>query len=281
MPRKLQLECLEPRMMLSGDGVLLANDSYLTLSFASDGVQVAGQANALHSKFDAIASEPVWQEAILRAFQTWVVHTNADVGVVSDGGQPFGTPGATRGDSRFGDIRIGAIAMDPSIGAVSVPGNRVVGGTWCADVVFNTNFAFQSVNDIFEIALHEAGHVFGLDDSADPNSPLHGGTIPTAAEPTAEDITNLQTLFGTRVPDVYEANGGGGPHTDNNSFANATSLDVNQTVGSPPTLLYGDVTTAGDLDFYRITTPNNYLGPITFHVRSSGVSLLCAPSAGL
>lgn len=263
-------------MMLSGDGVLLANDAFLTLSFASDGVQVAGKANALHSKFDAVASEPVWQEAILRAFQTWAVETNADVGVVGDGGQAFGTPGATRGDARFGDIRVAAIAMDPTIGAVSVPVNRVVGGTWRADVVFNTNFAFQSVNDIFEIALHEAGHVFGLDDCTDPNSPLHGGTIPTATEPTTTDILNLQALYGTRVPDAYEVSGGGGggSHLDNNSFANANALDLNQTAWSPPTLLYGDITTAGDVDFYRITTPNNYLGPITFHVRSSGVSLL-------
>jgi hypothetical protein len=276
MPRKLQLECLEPRMMLSADGLLLANDAFLTLSIAGDGVQVANQSNTIHAKFDAIAPEAVWQEAILRAFQTWAVHTNADVGVVSDGGQPFGTPGATQGDARFGDIRIGAIAMDPSIGAVSVPVNRVVGGTWRADVMFNTNFAFQSVNDIFEIALHEAGHVFGLDDSTDPNSPLHGGAIPTATEPSTTDILNLQALYGTRAPDAYEVSGdgGGGSHLDNNSFTNANALELNRTAGSPPTLLYGDVTTAGDLDFYRITTPNNYLGPITFHLRSSGVSLL-------
>jgi hypothetical protein len=272
-PRALSIECLEPRMMLSGDGLLLANDAYLTLSFASDGVQVAGKANAIHNKFDAIAPDGMWQEAILRAFQTWAVLTNADVGVVSDGGQPFGTPGATRGDARFGDIRIAAIAMNPSIGAVSVPINRIVGGTWRADVVFNTNFAFQSVNDIFEIALHEAGHVFGLDDSSDPNSPLHGGTIPTATVPTATDTLNLQTLFGTRLPDGFEVSGGGSV-TDNNSFASATSLDLIHVAGSPPKLLYGDITTAGDLDFYRFDTPNNYFGPITFHVRTSGVSLL-------
>src|SRR5262249_32979398 len=117
--RRLQLEMLEPRLMLSGDSLLLANDAYLTLSFAADGVSIAGQCNSLAAKFNALAPEDIWREAILRAFQTWALRTNADIGVVSDGGQPFGTPGPARDDPRFGDIRVGAIAMDPTVGAVS------------------------------------------------------------------------------------------------------------------------------------------------------------------
>ena len=278
LPRKLQIENLEPRTLLAGNGLLLSNDAYLTLSFAADGVQVAGQSNALEAKFDAVAPISVWKEAILRAFQTWAIRTNADVGVVSDGGQPFGTAAPTRGDARFGDIRVGAIAMDPSIGAMAVPVNQVVGGSWHADVLFNTNFAFNSANDIFEIALHEAGHVFGLDDNNDPNSPLHSGTIPTATVPTAGDTANLQALFGTRLPDVNEASANGSPTTDNNSFSKATQLTVNQVnggvAGSAPSLSYGDITSANDTDFFRLVTPSGYSGPITLRVRSTGVSLL-------
>src|SRR5690348_6306045 len=96
--RRLQIECLEARTMFDGNGLLLSNDAYLTLSFAADGTVVAGQANALAAKFNAIAPQSVWENAILQAFQTWAVRTNADVGVVADGGQPFGTPGPTRGD---------------------------------------------------------------------------------------------------------------------------------------------------------------------------------------
>jgi hypothetical protein len=275
--RRLQLEVLEPRMMLAGDGLLLANDAYLTLSFAADGVSIAGQTNALAEKFNTLAPEDTWREAILRAFQTWAVQTNADIGVVSDGGQPFGTPGPARDDPRFGDIRVGAIAMDPAVGAVSVPINRVVGGTWHADVLFNTNFAFQSVNDIFEIALHEAGHVLGLDDSSDPNSPLHSGSIPTATVPTAADTQNLQALYGTRQPDLNEQSTSGGPG-NNDSFAAATQLDPNTAVGGPegssPSLVYGDITTPSDVDFFRIITPSSYAGSISFRVRSAGISLL-------
>src|SRR4051812_30113050 len=193
---RMQFEQLEARTMFDGNGLLLSNDAYLTLSFASDGTNVAGQPSALTAKFNAIAPQAVWEDAILRAFQTWAVRTNADVGIVADGGQQFGTPGPTQGDVRFGDIRIAAIGTDPQIGAESTPLDRVVGGTWKADVVFNTDFNFQSVNDIYEIALHEAGHVFGLEHSTDPNSPMHGGTIPTASQPTAQDTANLQSLYG-------------------------------------------------------------------------------------
>ena len=203
--------------MFDGNGLLLSNDAYLTLSFAADGTSVAGQANALVAKFNAIAPQNVWQDAILQAFQTWAVRTNADVGIVPDGGQPFGTPGPTHGDSRFGDIRIAAIAMDPQIGGETTPLDRLVGGTWQADVVFNTNFNFQTVSDIYEIALHEAGHVFGLEHSTDPNSPMHGGTIPTATQPTAQDLTNLRSLYGARLPDFNEQDRGS-PTSNNDTF---------------------------------------------------------------
>src|SRR3954467_578199 len=246
---RLQFEQLEARTMFDGNGLLLSNDAYLTLSFATDGTNVAGQPSALAAKFNAIAPQSVWQDAILQACQTWATRTNADVGIVGDGGQPYGTPGPTRGDSRFGDIRIGAISMDPLVGGESTPVDQLVGGTWQADVIFNTNFNFQSVNDIYEIALHEAGHVFGLEENNDPNSPLHSGTIPTATVPTAQDASNLQALYGTRISDFNEIDSG---KLNNDSLANATILVVPSSptvpAGSVPVLTYGDITTNNDLD---------------------------------
>src|SRR3954469_8112693 len=274
---RMQFEPLEAQTMFDGNGLLLSNDAYLTLSFAADGTNVAGQPSALAAKFNAIAPQSVWQDAILRAFQTWATRTNADVGIVPDAGQPFGTPGPTRGDSRFGDIRIGAIAMDPLVGGESTPVDQLVGGTWQADVIFNTNFNFQSVNDIYEIALHEAGHVFGLEDNNDPNSPLHSGTIPTATVPTAQDTANLQALYGTRLSDLEEQDGNGGA-ANNNTFSNATTLVVagapDVVPGSVPVLVYGDISSAGDLDFFRLKVPDTYSGPVTIELRSTGISLL-------
>src|SRR5689334_4578096 len=102
--RRLTLDALEPRLTLDASGVATGLAPYLSLSFTPDGTDVGGAASSMLAKFDAMAPRAEWQAAILRAFQTWAVHTNGDVGVVADGGQPLGTPGATQRDDRFGDI---------------------------------------------------------------------------------------------------------------------------------------------------------------------------------
>ena len=273
--RLLRVERLEERLALDSQGALVGFDPHFTLSFAADGVAIARQVNALTASFNAVAPEAVWREQILRAFQTWAIHTNADIGVVSDGGQAFGSPGATQRDDRFGDIRIGAIAASPEVGAVSVPVDNFVSGTWLADVLFNTQFGYQSADEILAVAMHEAGNVFGLDDSTDPNSPLFTGGPPTVKNPTAADIAALQALHGSRAPDLNEATGN---YTDNDSFTTATRLKLADAAGgeggSAPTIVYGDVGSSGDVDFFYIETPGDYTGPVTFQLRSSGISLL-------
>ena len=272
--KRFAFEQLEPRLALDAAGFLTGNDVHLTLSFAADGTQIAGQSNQLASLFNAIAPTNVWQESILTAFQTWAVNTNADIGVVADGGQPFGTAGPSQRDDRFGDIRIGAIAMAPNVAAVSVPVDGLVSGTWFTDVLFNTEYNYQSLDDILAIALHEAGNVFGLDDNADPNSPLFPGDPPVVRAPTATDISLLQQLYGVRAPDVNEMIALG----NNDSIASATILGIGETEngssGSAPTVLYGDITTAADLDYFKVYTPGGYHGNLTIEIRSSGISLL-------
>lgn len=276
-PRVPRVEQLEERLALDsqGAGALVGFDPHFTLSFADDGVAVAGQANALAATFDTVAPEAVWREQILRAFQTWAVLTNSDIGVVDDGGQAFGSPGATIGDERFGDIRVGAIAVSPEVGGVSVPVDNFVSGTWLADVLFNTQFGYQSPDEILAVAMHEAGNVFGLDDSADPNSPLFTGGPPTVKTPTAADVAALQSLFGTRLPDSNEATNG---NTDNDSLATAAKLNLVAAPGgdggSAPTIVYGDVGSASDVDYFYVESPGDYTGPVTFKLRTSGISLL-------
>lgn len=262
-----------------GRGQFLANDAYLALSFAADGVNIAGQTNSLAAKFNSLppqAGFANWQDAILKAFQTWASLTNADIGVVPDGGQPFGANGATRGDSRFGDIRIAAIAMDSAVGGEAIPVNQLVGGTWQADVLFNTNFDYQSLSDVFAIALHEAGHVFGLGHNSDPNSPMYGGTVLTATTPTAADIADIRKLYGTRMVDINEHESGG--QINNDSFVNATTLPYSEVPGIPrpsvPLIAYGDITSSTDIDFFKFEVFDQYNGPIDIEVRSTGISLL-------
>ncbi len=267
-------------MLLDGAGFLNGTDAHLTLSFAGDGAQIAGQSNALAATFDVIAPRAQWQAKILEAFQTWAVNTNADVGVVSDGGQPFGTPGSSQKDPRFGEIRVGAVAMAPSAGAVSVPIDGLVSGTWFADVVFNTNFNYQTLDDIFAVAIHEAGNVFGLEDNTDPNSPLFPSDPPVVRLPTANDIAALQSLHGARTPDYNEGDDDGGPNapTDNDSFINATELKKGELAGASsgtaPSIVYGDISSNTDLDFFKLDAPGGYFGSMTVDVRSNGISLL-------
>lgn len=279
--RLLRLEPLESRLLLDGDGFLVGTDLHLSISFAADGTEIAGQANTLTSTFDSIAPTADWQAAILRAFQTWAVETNADIGLRSDNGDPFGSPGPNQNDERFGDIRIGAIEMSPQVGAVSVPIDSLVSGTWFADVVFNTAFNYQTLDDIYAVALHEAGNVFGLADNTDPTSPLFSGSNPTGLPPTATDVANLHQLHGTRLPDINEVDDG---VSDNDSFANATRIKLLETEGanegSVPSFLYGDITDLGDRDFFELRTPGDYAGSVTLQLRSSGISLL-APSITL
>ncbi|MGL4513989.1 MAG: Ig-like domain-containing protein [Lacipirellulaceae bacterium] len=272
-----RIERLEERYALDGAGALLGADGYMTLSFAPDGTSVAGQASTLDSRFGTLASQQAWQDTILRAFQTWAVHTSADVGLVADSGDPLGSPGATRRDARFGDIRIAGIAMAPEIGAISVPITSVVSGTWHADIVFNTAFPYQSLDDVFAIALHEAGNVFGLLDNNDPNSPMKAGPIPTATVPTAADIAALQALHGVRAPDLNELDDSNEP-SPNNTRASANEWEPGSTdggaEGSFPALAIGDVQNSADVDYFALETPDAYSGPVTFRLRTDGISVL-------
>ena len=52
-----------------------------------------------------------WQQAILRAFQTWAAPANLNVGACPRRRAAARRRGAVQGDSRFGDIRIAAAPL--------------------------------------------------------------------------------------------------------------------------------------------------------------------------
>jgi hypothetical protein len=116
----------------------------LTLSFAPDGTSVAGQPSALFKTLDAQQSTAVRQQEILQALQTWAVQANINIGVVTDGGEPFGVAGPPQHDPRFGDIRVGAQAMAPDSLPISVPNDPMRASTWGGDVLINSNDTFGS-----------------------------------------------------------------------------------------------------------------------------------------
>ena len=264
--------------MLDADALLWGGDAHLTLSFAPDGTQIAGLSSSLFATFNAVAPTDQWQEAILRAFQTWAVQTNGGVGVVADSGAEFGSAGAWRGDARFGDIRIGSAPLATGAFAIAIPASDVLSGTWVGDVIFNSNASLDTLDEVFAVALHEAGHIFGLEHNPDPLSPMHVHGITPVTSLTPSDISSLQQLHGSPQPDVNEFD------KSNDSIADATHLDLNQVdslpEGSAPSVVYGGVSSTTDRDFYRFQAPDDYTGALSVVLRTKGISLL-APSLSI
>src|SRR5436305_40997 len=106
--RPLYLEHLEDRCTPTTFGNPWPDARHLTLSFAPDntaiGTHKSNLSQLLNSQF--LNSNTNWQMEILRAFQTWAVNANINIGLVDDGGQAFGSSGIIQGDSRFGDVRV-------------------------------------------------------------------------------------------------------------------------------------------------------------------------------
>src|ERR1700752_672559 len=88
---RLAIESLEGRAVPAAFGVPWSDPSHLTLSFVPDGTPIAGHTSSLFQTLGAVGSSNVWQTEILRAFQTWAVNANINLGLVPDGGQALGT----------------------------------------------------------------------------------------------------------------------------------------------------------------------------------------------
>jgi hypothetical protein len=259
----LRLECLEDRLTPATFGVPWPDAGQLTLSFAPDGTPVVGAVTSqLFEVLDARYGRDAWQTAVLQAFQTWAVHANLNIGWVADGGQPFGSSGAIQGDDRFGDVRLGTYPLAADVLAVSQPFDFAA-GTWAGDVLLNPIF-FQadSPYDLFTVLLHEAGHVFGLDHD-DGDSALQPGYGEARDGISAADIARLRELYGERLPDEWEGQKGNDRLDDAANFPASDGL------------VRADLTTSADVDWYRLTLPNN-LDQVTLRLRTAGLSLLRA-----
>ncbi|MDX1925236.1 MAG: matrixin family metalloprotease [Pirellulaceae bacterium] len=270
LKRKMSCEKLEERWTPAQFGIPWADSTHLTMSFVPDGTQIETETSQLQASLDAQMPRATWQQTILRAGQTWAAIANVNIGLINDGGQKLGIAGASQGDTRFGDIRIGGLPMGNDSLAVSIPPSNGATGTFAGDIIINTRAQFTP-SKLYAVLMHEMGHVLGLDHSNDPNSVL----FPTIHEPaalTAGDIASVRALYGARAIDFNEGNRG------NNTIRNATRLEFSQSSsgydGSTPMIGYGDIGSATDIDYFDVRTLLGYSGPMTFRVQTTGISLL-------
>jgi hypothetical protein len=267
---RLTLEVLEDRTVPALYGVPWSDPQHLTLSFAPDGTQIVGHTSNLFATLDAEMPTAAWQGQILAAVQAWVVHANISVGVVPDGGQPFGTSGLTQGDPRFGDIRIGAQPMAASALSVSVPHDPYLSGTWSGDVLLNSNTDFTAPgSNLYNVMLHEFGHVLGLADNDDPTSVMYRDTASLPAALAPADVTAIQDLYGQGPNDPNEV------AISDNTFQTATPIQYpgGSNSSSTPLVAFGSLTSVGDSDVFSLAAPRTE-GGITFSVQTAGISLL-------
>lgn len=267
---KTHCEQLEDRTTPANFGVPWLDPTLLTISFANDKTAIVDHESNLFESLNSVAGTTQWQMEILRAFQTWAVHGNVNLSIVTDSGDAFGTSGQVQHDPRFGDIRIGGFAQSAEVLAVALPPD-LFSGTWSGDVFLNTSYQFgigdQAMLDLFSVLVHEAGHVFGLPGNNDPDSVMNQSYEGLRTGLSTADIAAFQSLYGARVHDAYEGTGG------NNTLQTATSFTGQAQVVNNLYLVDADVTTLDDVDFYKIR-PTGNTSEMTIRLRTNGVSLL-------
>ena len=275
------LETLEERGLLSTTiGLPWSDPGHLTLSFAPDGTPDGGAPSALYQTLGSGPTAATWETTLLKAFQSWAVQSNINIGLVADDGAPVGLPGPPQGKTGQGDIRISARPLDSSTLAQTVPNDLL--GTWSGNVVFNSNASFgdgtNGTQDLFGAALHEAGHIFGLpDNTTDTSSVMYDVDLPGRTGPSAADIQALQSIYGVRQPDAYEGKNGNDTFWDATPLASlSTPGDLTAPANGAVTVAQADITTLTDRDTYVFTGPMKAGEPFVVSLRASGLSLLTA-----
>ena len=207
-----------------------------------------------------------WRYEILRAFQTWAVNANINI-ALSPMGTGTGYGRGCQGDARFGDIRIGAAALSPDLVAFAAPFSWT-GTTFGGDMVFNNTQPFgigahSTAFDVFSVALHEAGHVFGLDHH-DGDSVMNAGYAFSTGL-SADDIAELRSLYGVRSADPFDA------RRSNDTPTRATLLNGQRIGSGRRSIATANLTDMHDVDFYKFTTTSN---SATVRLQAQGLSLL-------
>lgn len=251
------LQQLESRCLLAAFGTPWPNPRSLTVSFPGDGIDVAGATNDLHEELNAVGSTDQWQELLLRAFHTWSIHADINVGLQDDGNLDLGATGFSHDDPRMGDFRI---TSRPQTGVIAnaLPYQQVA-GSFAGDIVLNSNENFRyddwaggtaaplngNERDLFSVFLHETGNALGLPDNLRNHTVMFANYRGLAGVLSQEDIAEIQALYGQRS-DPYES-------TSNDTLTSSTLIPT--PTGFDPSVdvisVHGSVAAAHDTDVYE------------------------------
>ena len=261
-PPVLRVEALEDRAVPALFGQPWLDGRHLSLSFAPDGTAISGVGSNLSGLGGAFGGLDAAKLEVLRAFQTWAVNANLNVGIVGDTGAPFGSAGAVQNDPRFGDIRVGGRALAGDVVAITAPFSLLTPNS--GDLILNTakTFALGNVTaayDLFTVALQEAGHAYGMGNSTDAASVMFEQYQGARAGLSGGDVASVQGLYGARTGDAYEGTAGNGTLATEATFANG---------------LEADLTTTTDVDTYRYVAGDS--AARWFRIKAAGLSLVDA-----
>ena len=266
------VEGLEARLLLYSDlGDQWTYDSRITYSFMPDGTNVGGVPSALFQTLNARFATATWEGQIEQAASLWENVTNANLALVSDGGQPVGTSGNQQDDPRFGDIRIGAVPLPSGVLAETFLPPPANGGTDAGDILFNStvNWQINSNYDLMTVAAHEIGHALGLGESSVSSAVMYGTYNGIRQSLASDDIAGIDSIYGTRQFDQFNTGG----HHNSTLF---TATNINSYISSSAQIAIPslDITTPGQAEWFFVNVPSSTTGRMTVTAQSSNLSSL-------
>ena len=270
--KRPDLEGLEKRLLLySSLGDSWTYASRITYSLMPDGTSVGGIPSVLFQTLNANNPTVSWEGQIEQAAALWENVANVNLSLVSDGGEPVGTSGDQQGDPRFGDIRIGAVALSSGTLAETFVPPAANGGTDAGDIILNSsiNWQINSNYDLMTVVAHEFGHALGLGDSTVSSAVMYGTYTGIKQALASDDIAGIQSIYGSPQFDQFNT----GSQRDN-TYMTATNINSWITSNAQIAIPSLDMTTAGDSEWFYVNVPASTTGTMSVTVQSSNLSSL-------
>jgi matrixin len=272
-----RLEGLEDRFLLyATTGTQWAKPKMISYSFVPDGTSIGGVPSNLRATLNAHFATSDWQAQFAKAATVWQKVANVNFSLLSDNGAALGVSGKQQMDSRFGDIRIGGYAMDPSILAYAYLAPPANGGTDAGDIFFNTAQSWQingTTYDLMTVAIHEFGHALGMGHSTDSTAAMYPAYTATKEAVNTDDTSGIRSIYNSRQNDFFDANGANDVSSvadDISSYIDGNGQLTLSALDSTTPVMIGQ----GDLDWYKITVPSTTTGTMVVKMQSTNLSLL-------